>query len=113
MFESLATIEKLYPTLPVYISRVEGRPSSYLWFYRKTDPQKVQAANAAVPKDQGEFLEFEQYHFLRSPGEIPITPAIIVLSETELAQYQTNHHLIVLDRIRDPMKQTVWTISKQ
>lgn len=47
----------------ITFDRSLGRPAMYYWFYTKTDPREVQAANDKVKKDQGEFLEFKNIRF--------------------------------------------------
>lgn len=53
----------------VYITRSQGRPSIYFWFYNQTDPRQVQSWEEKVPKDQGEFLQFENIYFGVEPKE--------------------------------------------
>jgi 4-amino-4-deoxy-L-arabinose transferase-like glycosyltransferase len=47
----------------ILVSRDYGRPAIYYWFFNQIDPQLVQAWNEQVPKDQGEFLQFENIYF--------------------------------------------------
>ena len=47
----------------IYISRNQGRPSIYYFFYGQIDPKRVQEQNKTVPKDQGEHLEFGNIEF--------------------------------------------------
>lgn len=49
---------------PVFMSRQFGRPAMYVWFMTQTDPSIVQAAAATAPKDQGEFLRFQEWQFV-------------------------------------------------
>lgn len=51
------------PGQTITVSRDQGRPAMYYWFYTQTDPRQVQAVNAEVKKDQGEFLEFKNLRF--------------------------------------------------
>lgn len=71
MVQSLEQKMQENPDLPVYVSRAMGRPAMYYWFYTKTDPRLVQAANATAKKDQGEFLEFGGIEFVNSESELP------------------------------------------
>jgi 4-amino-4-deoxy-L-arabinose transferase-like glycosyltransferase len=75
-----------YPDLPIYITREQGRPAMYYWFYSQTDPKEVQAANNLVKKDQGEFLEFENIKFVNTLNEVTETPAITAHFENEAWQ---------------------------
>ncbi|NCN50956.1 MAG: hypothetical protein COU67_00810 [Candidatus Pacebacteria bacterium CG10_big_fil_rev_8_21_14_0_10_44_54] len=65
MIGKLAEKMREYPDLPAFVSRDMGRPAMYYWFYTKTDPKLVQAANDTAEKDQGEFLEFGRIRFVR------------------------------------------------
>ncbi len=65
MIKSLEESMGENPDLPVYVSREMGRPAMYYWFFTKTDPRLVQAANDTAKKDQGEFLEFGSVEFAR------------------------------------------------
>ncbi len=51
------------PGEKLYVSRAYGRPSMYVLFYEKVDPQKVQSASPTLPKDQRELLQFEEWSF--------------------------------------------------
>ncbi|MBU0576874.1 glycosyltransferase family 39 protein [Patescibacteria group bacterium] len=57
------------PDRIIYLSRENGRPAMYYWFYTQTDPREVQAVNAVVKKDQGEFLEFKNLRFVNGIDE--------------------------------------------
>jgi hypothetical protein len=76
MYQNLKVLTTLHPELPVYVARTEGRPAMYYWFCNQIDPKLVQTANQIVKKDQGEFLEFNQYHFVGSAAEMPASYAI-------------------------------------
>lgn len=76
MIQAVENFRSQQPDLPVYITREQGRPAMYYWFYTKTDPALVQQANLTAKKDQGEFLEFQNLHFVNSLAEITIRPAI-------------------------------------
>jgi 4-amino-4-deoxy-L-arabinose transferase-like glycosyltransferase len=70
----------------IYISRTLGRPLMYYWFYDKTEPRAVQEWNNIAPKDQGEYLQFQNIKTFDSPGEIKNTPARIALSPQQLSE---------------------------
>ncbi len=53
------------PDTPIIISRHEGRPAMYYWFYTQTDPRAVQAVANEVPRDQSEFEAFQEIIFPR------------------------------------------------
>ena len=67
----------------IYITRNLGRPSIYYWFYARTDPRKVQAFNNLVPKDQGEYLEFENIKFGNPPEIFPENTKVLIISQEE------------------------------
>jgi hypothetical protein len=77
MIEKVVALQKGNPELPVYITRGQGRPAMYYWFYTKTDPKEVQKVNDLVKKDQGEYLEFENIKFVNTVGEVVESPAIV------------------------------------
>lgn len=113
MLATLQVAENNQPTLPVYISRTEGRPSAFLWFFRQTDPRQVQALNQTEEKDQGEYLKFDKYHFVRSPGEIPAVPALVVLTPAEFYEYQNTHQIALLFVIYAQNGDAVWIVGQQ
>ncbi len=76
MVEAVTKLQRDNPDLPVYITREQGRPAMYYWFYTKTDPEEVQVANQVVKKDQAEFLEFKNIKFINTLNEVTKTPAI-------------------------------------
>jgi hypothetical protein len=64
----IAKVDQLqaqYPDYRLLISRSEGRPAMYYWFYQQTDPSLVQKLDDEVKQDQSEYLEFEQLEFVR------------------------------------------------
>ena len=64
--EKILEIEALRlqnPDQIINVSRKDGRPAMYYWFYTKTDPREVQLENKTAKKDQGEFLEFKNLRF--------------------------------------------------
>lgn len=65
----------------VTMSRFMGRPAMYWWFYNRTPPQEVQAVNNSMPKDQQEFLQFENIYFdenISRPGLLAVGPDTLV-----------------------------------
>lgn len=64
MVKTIIDLQAAHPETPIYITREYGRPAMYYWFYSKTDPREVQAANATAPKDQGEFLQYKNVYFI-------------------------------------------------
>jgi 4-amino-4-deoxy-L-arabinose transferase-like glycosyltransferase len=110
MVTSVAAARAQNPSLPVYITREYGRPAMYYWFYTQTDPRRVQAENATALKDQGEFLMFENIHFVRSANEVK--QGIVAVSPAGMSQLQSQYkHIQVLNEVKDLHNQTVWMIA--
>lgn len=113
MIAQINNLKKRYPNYPIYITKEQGRPAMYYWFFSQTDPKKVQAQAKIVKKDQGEFLEFDNIKFINSVGEINNTPAIVAASKETLIDYLKNYSTdkikfsIDINNLAD---QTVWKI---
>lgn len=114
--EMIATVNELaaqYPEDQVYITREQGRPAMYYWFYSKTDPKQVQAFQATAPKDQSEFLQFGRFHFIDKPDQVSTDYGILAASplftaDAGLEQQSTDEkHVLVLD----PMDKPIWEIQ--
>jgi hypothetical protein len=108
MIEAVENLRFRYPDLPVYVTREQGRPAMYYWFYTKTDPTLVQAVNSTVKKDQGEFLEFDNLHFVRSLAEVETLPAIVAGSPAQLALFQEKQ---VISEIANLDEQVIWVVA--
>jgi 4-amino-4-deoxy-L-arabinose transferase-like glycosyltransferase len=61
MIEYVANHEDQYDR--IFISRSQGRPSMYYFFYNQVDPYLVQSEEASAAKDQGERLSFGKVTF--------------------------------------------------
>ncbi len=103
MYQALNQAQQVNPTLPIYVTRTQGRPAMYYWFCQKIDPVRVQAVQPTAKKDQSEFLQFEQLHFVNGVGEVPDQPAIVAVdaheelsSETKKLLYRSPSWLIWL-----------------
>lgn len=77
MYQALSNAMEQNPTLPVYVTRVQGRPAMYYWFCQQIDPVRVQAAELVTKKDQAEFLSFENLTFVNGVAEVPAGPALV------------------------------------
>ncbi len=97
------------PTLPVYITREQGRPAMYYWFFSKTNPREVQAENSIVEKDQGEYLAYKNISFIDKPDQIK-GPAIVVSSEKFKNQVVSVRSSVTTTQIRDLSNTVVWDI---
>lgn len=79
MLEKLAHIEDQYDH--IYITREQGRPAMYYFFYRQIDPRLVQEASSIVAKDRGELLEFDNVSFIDRADQInPEHKSLIISS---------------------------------
>jgi len=47
----------------ILVTRDFGRPAMYYWFFNQIDPNLVQSWDSIAPKDQGEYLQFENIYF--------------------------------------------------
>lgn len=84
----------------IIITRENGRPAMYYWFYTQTDPRLVQAWDSQAAKDQGEFLQFENIYFGTQPKTLG--KHLIVTTKPQ------KHTLI--KQIKDLNNQTVYYI---
>lgn len=95
----------------ISITREIGRPAMYYWFFMQTPPEQVQAAEATMTQDKGEFLQFKNIHFTRSVDE---AKRGIVVSSAEQATLLPLSFSSVqkLSEVRDPRGRVVWVISR-
>ncbi len=109
MIQKLVDLERRYPQATVYVSRHYGRPAMYYWFYSATDPRLVQGASSTAGKDQGEFLEFQNKHFIRTSEEIERSPALLVL-EPSFDVSAIDGEKTELDRVIGLDGKVLWTL---
>jgi hypothetical protein len=83
VIDVIATWQNTHPGQPVYISRFQGRPAMYYWFYTQTDPTQVQAAQASALKDQSEFLTFQNLTFFDTLDKVKPGPGLVAISAAE------------------------------
>ena len=100
MVEAVVEYQQQHTEQKVFLTRELGRPSMYYWFFSKTDPVRVQQAAETVKKDQGEFLEFEQFQFISSVNEVTSSGLIVSTPEefqkfTSLYPETTNREFTV------------------
>ena len=91
----------------VYVSREQGRPAMYLWFFSQTDPHLVQAVNFTTAKDQGEFLSYHNWHFFDHSQQV-MESAIVAASPALIEQLTGSKQ--VLGQIYNKQGQLVWAI---
>lgn len=108
--------DKIGSNTPIYITREQGRPAMYLWFYSKTDPRLVQDWDSLAKKDQGEYLEFQNIKFVNSLNEVTTTPATIVGSQKEIESLfnkeSENNDLTITHSINDLGGKNIWQIGE-
>ncbi len=114
MLSALDNLKEQYPDLPIYMTREQGRPAMYYWFYQNTDPRLVQQAEASALKDQGEFLEFANIKFINGLNLAENKPAILVGSPAQIIQYQQsypNRQLEIKQTIKDLKEEVIWQLA--
>lgn len=94
-YESLAVYELEYSDLPVYVTREQGRPAMYYWFFNKTNPELVQAADELAVKDQSEFVEFENKYFIDRQDQI--SGSGLLMSSPDFARGITREKELLYD----------------
>jgi hypothetical protein len=91
----------------IYISREQGRPAMYYWFFNQIDPLSVQGANKTAVKDQGEFLTYQNLVFFNKSTEIKQNG--IVAAAPEFIK-KLSGKKILLKEIKDKSATTIWQI---
>jgi 4-amino-4-deoxy-L-arabinose transferase-like glycosyltransferase len=81
MFKKLTAVENNYDQ--IYITREQGRPAMYYFFYNKINPSLVQAFNNQAKKDQGEFLNFGKIEFIDQTKQISTVKKTLVVSSMD------------------------------
>lgn len=100
---------------PIFITREQGRPAMYWWFYTQTKPQLVQTSDSTAKHDQGEFLEFNNLRFVRTLDEVQDQVGAIVAGSTEqiyLLQNKIGKEISILDEITAPNGDIIWMIGR-
>lgn len=109
MVSAVAQYKAAHPDTPIYITREQGRPAMYYWFYTKTDPKTVQSENAAAEKDQGEFLTFQNILFIDRVDQVKAGGLVVSSAEfmdTLKPQYTTT----TVDSVDDLLQNNVWKL---
>lgn len=99
----------------IYVTRQEGRPAMYYWFFNQIDPTRVQATAPTAKSDQGELLEFENLEFINGVGEVKTLPALVATSPEMLTQLKTDHpywKFETLLEVPSPVGKTVWQVDQ-
>jgi 4-amino-4-deoxy-L-arabinose transferase-like glycosyltransferase len=100
-----------YQSQPIFITRSQGRPAMYYWFFSQTPAQAVQAADATAHQDQAEFLEFGQFKFVNSVDETT-RPSLVASSQADFERASTQYTTNLLHQINDPKGKPIWLINE-
>ena len=100
------------PNYDVYISRSQGRPAMYWWFYTQENPQKVQAQDKKETKSemQNEFLTYKNMMFFDKAGQVR-TKSVVMLSPEEAKDVGQKEKLNITKIIKDPLGKPIWLIG--
>ncbi len=113
MLQSVETNKK--ENEAIYITREQGRPAMYYFFYNKIDPSVVQSWDEKAKQDQGEFLEFENIKFIKSVDEVT-SEGLIVASPEQFERLQnkdaTSKNMTLLSEIKNPLGKVVWVVGR-
>ncbi len=112
--EMVVAVEKLRsenPQLPIYITREQGRPAMYYWFYTQTDPRLVQLAAPTAVKDQGEFLQWQNISFIDRVDQLESNEHFILAGSPRFAQQLSRTALGELVGVEDPQGETIWQVG--
>lgn len=64
----------------IYVTREQGRPAMYYFYFAKEDPRLVQAEANKAKKDQGELLSYGKINFIDKADEIDFSKSILLVS---------------------------------
>lgn len=98
---------------PIFITREQGRPAMYYWFFTKTDPVRVQTQqmknmlSSRIVQDQGEFLEFENMRFETG---LSGNEKGLIASSPEL--YKAFPSAEKIDEVKNGQGETIWVIYR-
>lgn len=111
MVEVVAAYKKENPEANIYITREQGRPAMYYFFYTKTNPNEVQSVAREVLRDQGELLQFGKIKFIDQSSDNLETGDLIVSSEKFYQSILTRELPLELkSTIYHPNQSLIWLI---
>ena len=99
--------------IPIFISREQGRPAMYYWFYTKSDPRQVQDWNNLAKKDQGEYLEYKNISFFDDFSAIDSNSGLIAASPKKLVDFMAKNPQLsyeLIDEIATAGGEVLWQI---
>lgn len=95
----------------IAISRENGRPAMYYWFYSNTPPQAVQDFADKTTYDQGEFLTYDQLIF--SNDFAGIKPDLVVATPDEWDSLTTQYETTQINNVSSlENTEPVWILGK-
>lgn len=109
LYKALAEAATTFDTMPIFVSRVYGRPAMYYWFFSQTPPREVQAANATARKDQGEFITFQRYTFIDTMEQVTTRPALLAARPDDISVAQKQQSTVIAE-VPDPFGNIIWQI---
>ena len=112
--EMIAEVNRLalkFPDDQIYITREQGRPAMYYWFYSQTDPRVVQAYDTSTVKDQSEFLQFGRLHFIDKPDQVASNFGILAASPSFSSDARLTEEL-ESSTIYDLMGNPIWIVQQ-
>ena len=112
MIGDVRQLEHQYPNYPVFISRSQGRPAMYYWFYTKTDPRRVQAREKIEKKSdlQNEFLTYRNKTFFDKSAVVS-SPSIVALTPKELSQSSWQKQFQLITQVDNLAHQPIWLVG--
>lgn len=100
----------------IYLTREQGRPAIYYWFYSQIDPGLVQAAEKTSQHDQGEYIEFQNLEFINDLSSVKVGENVLIAASPEAyAQFElseNNFQLELLSSIKDLNGKVIWQLKR-
>lgn len=113
LYETVDSLQKQDPNTQFYITRDQGRPAMYYWFYTKENPEFVQTANS-IKKDQSEFLNYKNFSFITNSPSIKSKNSVVILGLSEYGALRdegtTNFSLI--KTIKNKKNESIFFVGK-
>ncbi|MEN8252829.1 MAG: hypothetical protein ABFQ62_00410 [Patescibacteria group bacterium] len=112
LVSEISSLTKNSENKQVYITREQGRPAMYYWFYSSTNPALVQNWQLHAKKDQGEFLEFENIKFENPPeqSDEPMIIASSLIFQENYCEKIQNNTCKIKNEILGLDGKTIWII---
>ncbi len=104
MVDQISNLSQEYPHYSIIISRENGRPAMFYWFFTKTDPHQVQMKNEVESKDQSEFTSYDSISF---SNDFDRPTSIVAMTKKDYDQFlnkrkENSFHLIsVINNLKE------------